>query len=163
MKALAFVAVVAALIVAGVLMLKSRSAKAAQPNAAGFPPEVVKRIEQERIARQQVQAADPEFFAAVSKLMFEHDPISINFGENTDEYEAEAGSVLPRLKSCASADDVTTIVHEEFQRWFGKDTAGDRSHYASLAKDIWGLWQRRGPNPAVEGTLRDKAAQRPSP
>ena len=152
MKALVFVAVVSALIFAGVLMLKSRSTKAAQPNAAGFPPEV-ERIEQERIARQQVQDSDPEFFAAVSKLMFEHDPISINFGENTDEYEAEAGSVIPRLKRCASADDVTTIVHEEFQRWFGKDTAGDRSRYASLAKDIWGLWQRRGANPAVEGAL----------
>lgn len=162
MKAFAFVVVVAALTIAGV-MLKSKSAKAAQPNAAGFPPEVVKRIEQERIARQTVQATDPEFFAAVSKLMFEHDPISINFGENTDEYEPEAGSVIPRLESCVSADDVTTVVYEEFQRWFGKDTAGDRSRYASLAKDIWVLWQRRGPNHAVEGTLRDKAAQRPSP
>ena len=123
-------------------MLKRKSAKVAQPDAADFPPEVVKRIEQERIARQQVRATDPEFFAAVSKLMFEHDPISINFGENTDEYEAEAGSVIPRLRSCGSADDATTVVHEEFQRWFGNDTAGDRSRYASLARDIWALWQR---------------------
>jgi hypothetical protein len=163
MKVLALVAVVAALTIAGVLMLKSRSVKAAQPNASSFPPEVVKRIEDERKARQNVRATNPEFFAAVSKLMFEHDPISINFGENTDEYEAEAGSIIPRLSSCASADDVTTVVHEEFMRWFGKDTAGERSRYINLAKDIWALWQRRGPNPAVDRTLRDKAAQRPPP
>lgn len=161
MNILAIVTVVAALTIVGVLMLKSKSVKAAQPSAAGFPPEVVERIDQERIARQNVRATGPEFFAAVSKLMFEHDPISINFGENTDEYEAEAGSVIPRLINCASADDVTAVVHEEFQRWFGKDTAGDRSRYASLGKDIWVLWQRRGPNPAVQGTLRDRAAPRP--
>lgn len=132
-------------------MLKSRSAKAAPPNAAGFPPDVIKRIEQARIACQNVRTTDPEFFAAVSKLMFEHDPISINFGENTDEYESEAGSVIPRLKNCASADDATTVVHEEFQGWFGKNSAGDRSRYASLAKDIWVLWQRRGANSAAPG------------
>ena len=122
-------------------MLKNKSAKAAQPDTEDFSPEVVKRMEQERVARQQMRATSPEFFAAVSKLMFEYDPILINCGENTDEYDPEAGSVIPRLRHCTSADDVTTVVYEEFQHWFGKETAGERDCYASLAKDIWELWQ----------------------
>lgn len=158
MKVLAFMIVVAALTIAGILMRKSKAAKATHPNAEGIPSEDAKRLEQERVARQHVRTTDPEFFGAVSKLMFEHDPISINFGENTDEYEAEAGTVLPRLSSCASADDVTTVVHEEFLRWFGKDTAGERRRYTSLGKDIWVLWKRREPNPAALETPRDKDA-----
>lgn len=161
MKVLAVVISVVLLTAVGVLMLKGKSAKAAQPNAEGFPPEVVERIEEERIARQQVRAADSELFAAVSRLMFKHDPMSINFGDNTNEYEAEAGTVIPRLQTCASADDVATVVHEEFLRWFGKDIAGERGRYISLAKDIWSLWQQRGANPAVQETLRDRTAPRP--
>src|SRR5690606_37305717 len=56
-------------------------------------------------------------------------PCGVAFEENTDEYEAEVGTILPRLRSCASADDVQRVVHEEFCRWFGADQAG------SLEKD----------------------------
>lgn len=157
MKASAIAVALIALTVVGVLMLKSKSAKAAQPSTASFPPEVVAHIEEERVARREVQATDPKFFAAVSKLMFEHDPISINFGDNADEYDAEAGTVIPRLQTCTSADDVANVVHEEFLRWFGKDIAGDRSRYINMARDIWALWQQRGPNPPFQGTRRPAA------
>ncbi|HEY8158188.1 MAG TPA: hypothetical protein VIF10_05725 [Methylobacter sp.] len=144
MKLIAITVAIAALILVGVFVLKGKSAKDAQPNTAGFPPDVAARIEEERAARQEVQTTDPQFFAAVSKVMFEHDPIAINFGTNTDEYDPEAGTVIPRLQTCTSADDVVTVVHEEFQRWFGKDDAGDRGRYIKLANDIWALWQQRG-------------------
>jgi len=36
---------------------------------------------------------------------YRHDPIGINFEVNTDEYESEAGTILPKLRSCRSADD----------------------------------------------------------
>ncbi len=75
--------------------------------------------------------------------MFRHDPIGINFGSNADEYEAEAGTVIPRLSACASVDDVANVLHEEFIRWFGADTAGDRARYAPLAQEIWRLWQAK--------------------
>ncbi len=127
-------------------MFKGKPTKAAESNAEDFPPELVERLDKERKARQEVQSSDPEFFAAVSQLMFKHDPISINFGDNTDEYDAEAGTVIPRLQTCTSADEVTTVVHEEFVRWFGKETAGERSRYTSLANDIWALSQQRWPN-----------------
>ena len=65
--------------------------------------------------------------------MFRHDPIGINFESNTDEYDAEAGTVIPRLNSCTSAHDVENILKEVFSRWFGADIAG-RAQYTDLAK-----------------------------
>jgi hypothetical protein len=67
-------------------------------------------------------------FATVAALLFESDPIGINFGDNTDEYEPEAGTILPRLASAKSVDDVQTIVDEEFSRWFRQ--SGRRSSRA---------------------------------
>lgn len=121
-------------------------------NAGEFSPELVKKIEQERIARDQVRTKNPELFAAVSKAMFQRDPISINFKTNTDEYDAEAGTVIPRLKSCSSSQEVATVLHEEFVRWFGAETAGPPTRYVELSKDIWGLWQGLMPN-RVAGSL----------
>ncbi|MBC3767461.1 hypothetical protein H8B19_16405 [Neptunicella marina] len=77
--------------------------------------------------------------------MFKHDPIGINFEDNTDEYDPEAGTVIPRLPSCKSADDVVTVLHEEFNYWFGADTAGNRSRYKELGTEIWSIWQNNEP------------------
>ena len=87
-----------------------------------FPPAVAERIDRARAARRAVQEKDPTFFAAVSGTMFELDPIGISFEDNTDEYDAEAGTVIPRLPECQSADDVANVLHEEFQAWFGLET-----------------------------------------
>ena len=108
-----------------------------------FPPEVAERIDRARAARREVQEKDPIFFAAVSGAMFEHDPIGINFEDNTDEYDAEAGTVIPRLQSCLSAEDVALVLHEEFQAWFGSETAGEIAAYRALAARIWLLKERR--------------------
>jgi hypothetical protein len=108
-----------------------------------FPPEVLERIGLARAARSAVQARDPIFFAAVSKAMFVHDPIGINFADNTDEYDGEAGTVIPRLAACRSAEDVAEVLLEEFRSWFGAETAGDLSAYRALATDIWNLQERR--------------------
>ena len=87
--------------------------------------------------REQLKWRYGAFFAEVSRLMFTHDPIGINFESNTDEYEPEAGTVIPRLSSCKSAHDVQVVLHEEFCRWFGRATAGSLSSYEPLARDIW--------------------------
>jgi hypothetical protein len=110
-------------------------------------------------AREKVRAEDPQFFAAVEKAMFEHDPIRINYEINNDEYEDEAGTVIPRLVMCSSSGDVLTVLLEEFGKSFG-GSLGDRDRYVALANDIWGLWQHRGPDPPFRGTLRDKAEPR---
>lgn len=140
------------------LLFCSMAALATSPGAhAGeFSPELVKKIEKERTARDLVRKENPKLFAAVSKAMFERDPIGINFKTNTDEYDAEAGTVIPRLTICSSWQDVATVLHEEFVRWFGAETAGPRTRYVELSKDIWGLWQGVRPNPSIERTSPGK-------
>ena len=117
-----------------------------------WPPEVVEKVTRDRAAREAVRQRHPALFAAVSEAMFRHDPIGINFGNNTDEYDAEAGTVIPRLSACASAEDVEKVLKEEFSRWFGADIAG-RAQYTTLAKEVWRLWteSRAEPGAAADG------------
>src|SRR4051812_22092488 len=81
-------------------------------------------------------------FDDVAAVFFRHDPIGINFEDNPDEYEPEARTILPRLRTCHSSEDVLTVVHEEFQRWFEPDTAGARERYSVIADEVWGLWRK---------------------
>ncbi len=61
----------------------------------------------------------------------------INFEENTDEYEPEVGTILPRLRTCRSEDDVRQVVHEEFVKWFDVTTAGPPDRYQAIAMRVW--------------------------
>jgi hypothetical protein len=92
--------------------------------------------------RQRLKAEYRGLFDEVSALLFRLDPIGINFECNTDEYEPEVGTILPLLRSCSSAEDVRRIVHQEFVRWFGADSAGPEEHYSNIATEIWECWQR---------------------
>lgn len=56
------------------------------------------------------------FFENVSAILFEADLVGINFETNTDEYEPEVGTILPRRSHAISVQDVELIVHEEFCR-----------------------------------------------
>jgi hypothetical protein len=93
--------------------------------------------------RQRLKAEYGKLFDQVAALLFRHDPVGINFNSNTDEYEPEVGTILPRLKDCNSADGVRQVVHEEFVRWFGADSAGSEQNYAIISEEIWQLWQKR--------------------
>jgi len=92
--------------------------------------------------RRRLKKQYGELFDAVSALLFRYDPISINFETNTDEYDPEAGTILPRLRNCETATDVQQVVHEEFVRWFGCDNAGPKEHYSRIAEEIWQLWNK---------------------
>ena len=104
-----------------------------------WPPEVTAKVERDREARESVRASHPNLFQAISESLFKNDPMGINFESNTDEYEAEAGTIIPRLKSCATEEEALSVVYDEFLRWFG-DCAGSRSHYQKSASDIWHIW-----------------------
>jgi hypothetical protein len=55
-----------------------------------------------------------------------------------DEYEAEASTIIPRLKDANSSDDVRRTVHQEFLRWFESEgTVGAESAYDGIAQEIW--------------------------
>ncbi len=95
-------------------------------------------IEERRRLRQQYGG----LFDLTAALVFHHDPVGINYETNTDEYESEVGTILPRLGGCQSQEDVHRVVYEEFVRWFDGDTAGPKERYAQIASEIWELWQR---------------------
>ncbi len=93
--------------------------------------------------RRQLKNEYGELFDSVSALLFRADPIGIAFdNENLNEYEPEAGTILPRLRTCGSPDDVLRVVYEEFVRWFDADNAGPKDRYKRIASEIWELWQR---------------------
>jgi hypothetical protein len=70
--------------------------------------------------RRQLGAVYGELFDSTAALLFRYDPAGIHFEVNPDEYLSEAGSILPRLRSCQSAADVCRVVHEEVVRWFDR-------------------------------------------
>jgi len=91
--------------------------------------------------RRQLKTQYTGLFDSVAALLFRHDPIGISFEDNTDEYEAEVGTILPRLQTCHSVEDVLRVVHEEFVRWFDDDiTDGSKESYKEIAAEIWRLW-----------------------
>jgi hypothetical protein len=76
-------------------------------------------------------------------LLFEVDPAGINFETNADEYEPEVDTILPRLGGAQTAEDLQRVVHEEFVRWFGIETAGPPEKYAVIAQRIRAELERR--------------------
>jgi hypothetical protein len=52
--------------------------------------------------RRQLKAAYGRLFDSVAEVLFRHDPAGINFEINPNEYDAEVGTILPRLRSCQS-------------------------------------------------------------
>lgn len=103
--------------------------------------------EQIRQRRAAVKEAYGELYDQLSRALFEADPIGINFVDNTDEYEPEVDTILPRLASCTGPEDVQKVLHEEFIRWFEADTAGPIENYAALSATVWKLaieWRLQG-------------------
>jgi hypothetical protein len=101
-------------------------------------PEDIKRLREER---KRLKAEYATLFNTLSEILFRNDPVGINFGFNTDEYEAETGSILPRLRDCVSLADVKKVVYREFLHWFG-DSAGPESKYDVIAEQVWEMWQK---------------------
>ena len=97
--------------------------------------------EQIELETQRLKAEYGDLFDSVADILFRHDPIGINFENNLDEYYPEVRTILPRLRDCHSAQDVTSVVHEEFVRWFEAETAGPREKYQLLSEEIWNRWQ----------------------
>ena len=104
---------------------------------------IVMKREEIEAEKKRLKAEYGNLFDSIAEILFRHDPIGINFEDNTDEYESEAETILPRLKDCSSVRDVTTVVHEEFQRWFYPDLAGSKQKYTKIAEEIWRLWHKQ--------------------
>ena len=92
--------------------------------------------------RDRLKAVYGRLFDEVSEILFRHDPIGINFGSNTDEYEPEVETILPRLKEAHSASELRRIIYEEFARWFNGDDVGSEEDYEAMAQEVWAAYQR---------------------
>src|SRR5215471_1145914 len=112
------------------------------------PPEDAQweRIQAEvRTAKQsrlEQTATQRELVDAVSQILFRADPIGINFETNTDEYDAEAETIVIVLPNAHRPKDVTALTHETFVQWFDAEDAGSIDHYNAVASEIWNLWKR---------------------
>jgi hypothetical protein len=121
--------------------------------SAIFCPEDMAKTRNEILEhRRRLSAEYGRLFESIAALLYRHDPIGINLDldENRDEYEPEAGTILPKLNGCRSEADVLQVVHAEFVRWFDFGTAGPQEHYKKIATEIWQLWQEHlanGPTP----------------
>jgi hypothetical protein len=90
--------------------------------------------------RQLLRSTYGTLFDDIASILFEEDPIGINFETNKDEYEPEVGTILPRLANARSVDDVERILHEEFCRWFDNVDVGPKERYRFAAQKVWLLW-----------------------
>jgi hypothetical protein len=114
-----------------------------------------KKVEIEAAKRQRFAqtATQRDLVTEVSRILFEADPIGINFESNTDEYDAEAETVVIGLAGARSADDVRSLTHEAFVQWFDPQTAGPAERYTSVAAAIWDAWRAaQGQSALAAGT-----------
>lgn len=120
------------------------------------PAESDRQARRERV-RGQRKALKRQYkgvFAELTRAFFEADPAGINFDTNTDEYEPEVGTVLPRLTGARSAADVKNILIEEFTFWF--EGSYDPKRLAELSETVWQLWSATDDRTrAGGGTSRD--------
>jgi hypothetical protein len=95
-------------------------------------------VTREQIVRER-EALKAQFgpaYESLLRVLFEEDAEGLNFGDNTDEYDPEVRTILPRLANCSSVDDVQDVVSEEFRRWFGPAPVERRAAYRRLAERI---------------------------
>jgi len=81
-------------------------------------------------------------FSQVSRLLFKHDPVQINFGVNDDEYDAEAHDIIARLQDNVACLSTARICKDVFAQWFTPDLANEFDGYAEMVNDIDSEWER---------------------
>ena len=85
-------------------------------------------------------------FNEISAILFALDPMGLNCGSNRDEYDLEAGFLLPRLSGARSVQDVEVIVAQMLDHWFGPEAGRCKPMLGDLAARIWACWQQAFPS-----------------
>jgi hypothetical protein len=76
--------------------------------------------------------------AAVSQAIDAADPMGLlEMGCPADEYSPEIGTITPRVAKAATSLEVRAILQEEFERWFGAESAGPVEAFDEPAAAIW--------------------------
>lgn len=92
---------------------------------------------------QHLHARYGDVLERITAILFQHDPMHLNFEHNTDEYEPEARRILWSLPTINSVDEARHTIRAIFAALFDDRMAGPESRYQRAAEDIWGLWERR--------------------
>lgn len=106
-------------------------------------------VRRAKLLRFEQTVTQRDLVDAVSRILFRDDPVGINFETNTDEYDAEAETIVIGLPSTRGAEDVTALTYEAFVQWFDAPTAGSVERFAAVALEIWNLWQRHHDQPGL--------------
>jgi hypothetical protein len=101
--------------------------------------EIAPRIRAAKEDRQRRLVGQQDRVASIERLLFDQDPIGINFAENTNEYRPEAETITLRLPEASTKAELLRIVHQEFVAWFGESTAGPMNRYERITSEIWAL------------------------
>ena len=56
--------------------------------------------QQMKAARDALKKRYRGLYDRVTSILFRIDPMGINFEDNTDEYDPETDTILPRLQNC---------------------------------------------------------------
>lgn len=81
--------------------------------------------------------------AQISAILFEADPLEVNYEINTDEYDGEAEDIAQGLTQVTDVGSVRELVHACFVRWSSPESAGPASRFDEMAEQIWAVWQRQ--------------------
>ena len=97
-----------------------------------------------RRKRERLKREYRLLFGELARVLARRDPIGpVGMGAPDDEYEPEAGTILPRLGTVSSEGEALDVVHKEFVRWFGPEVAGPKEAYAETASEVWRIWRGR--------------------
>lgn len=100
-----------------------------------------------------VRERDSVLFDEIMRLFYDFDPAGIRFGNNTDEYAAETGTIIERLPEADSLDDFIVILTEELNFWFSPDGIDRAKPLAILAEQIWATWQAHHSAAPADGSV----------
>jgi hypothetical protein len=81
-----------------------------------------------------------ELFDKVSTILFEHDPVELDYETNIDEYEPEARRIMPLIKQADDVNHLATLLRNVFVQMFeGDDIDRKEGVYLQIAAKIWEL------------------------
>ena len=84
----------------------------------------------------------------VSSILFECDPMCLDFGTNSDEYDFVADTVVLFLKDKETVGDVIEAIIRSIKCWFSSDLSDYKTNdkFISMSQRIWTAWMKSGVN-----------------
>ena len=105
--------------------------------------EIEKRQKETYARRVQVnRIVDKDTFEEVCAILYKHDPIGLNFGDNSDEYQYEADYVVLRFREAENTKELAIIIKEVFANQFDQKLANNKhalETYDPIASEVWTL------------------------